>query len=74
IADRNVLLLAGSDAPRFQDSTSRLAKCFPNTTKVESKTDLSPSGYSIINASLEQSESYDQRVIEFFKANLGSEK
>ena len=72
IADRNVLLLAGSDAPRFQDSTSRLAKCFPNTTKVESKTDLSPSGFSIINASLEQSETYDQRVIEFLKASLGN--
>ena len=73
ISDRQVLLLAGSDAPRFQDSTARLAKCFPNTTKIESKTDLSPSGFSVINASLEQSESYDQRVIEFFKSSLGSE-
>ena len=72
IGDRKVLLLAGSDAPRFQDSTAKLAKCFPNTTKVESKTDLSPSGYSIINASLEQSEVYDQRVIEFFKMSLGN--
>ena len=72
IGDRKVLLLAGSDAPRFQDSTAKLAKCFPNTTKVESKTDLSPSGYSIINASLEQSEVYDQRVIEFFKTSLGN--
>jgi pimeloyl-ACP methyl ester carboxylesterase len=72
ISNRKVLLLAGSDAPRFQDSTARLDKCFPNTTKIESKTDLSPSGYSIINASLEQSESYDQRVIEFFKSSLGN--
>jgi hypothetical protein len=38
---------------------------------VESKTDLSPSGYSIINASLELSESYDQRVIDFFRQALG---
>ena len=73
ISDRQILLLAGSDAPRFQDSTARLAKCFPNTTKIQSKTDLSPSGFSIINASLEQSESYDQRVIEFFKSSLGNE-
>jgi len=68
--DRQVLLLAGSDAARFQDSTARLASCFPKTAKVSSKTDLSPSGYSIINASLEQSESYDMRVIEFFKTSL----
>jgi len=72
ISDRRVLLLAGSDAQRFQDSTAKLGNCFPNTTKVESKTDLSPSGFSIINASLEQSEVYDQRVIEFFKASLGN--
>jgi pimeloyl-ACP methyl ester carboxylesterase len=68
--DRQVLLLAGTDAARFQDSTARLANCFPATTKVSSKTDLSPSGFSIINASLEQSENYDLRVIEFFKTNL----
>jgi hypothetical protein len=72
LADRKVLLLAGSDASRFQDSTTRLASCFPNSTKVQSKTDLSPSGFSIINASLEQSEAYDQRIIEFFKASLGN--
>lgn len=70
LGNRQVLLLAGSDAARFQDSTARLANCFPNTTKVSSKTDLSPSGFSIINASLEQSEAYDLRVIEFFKENL----
>ncbi|HEX8637849.1 MAG TPA: hypothetical protein VF692_07305, partial [Pyrinomonadaceae bacterium] len=70
--DRQILLLAGSDAARFQESTARLANCFPNTTKVSSKTDLSPSGFSIINASLEQSEAYDLRVIEFFKTNLSN--
>lgn len=72
ISNRQILLLAGSDAPRFQDTTNKLASCFPNTTKVQSKTDLSPSGFSIINASLEQSEAYDQRVIEFFKASLSN--
>lgn len=68
--NRQVLLLAGTDAARFQDSTARLANCFPQTTKISSKTDLSPSGFNIINASLEQSEAYDLRVIEFFKASL----
>jgi pimeloyl-ACP methyl ester carboxylesterase len=70
LGGRKVLLLGGLDAPDFQDSTSKLSKCFPGNSTVESKTDLSPSGYSIINASLELSESYDQRVIDFFRQSL----
>lgn len=66
----NVLLLAGVDARDLQDSTASLSKCFSNNIKVESKTDLSPSGFSINNASLEQSESYDQRLIDFFRNAL----
>ncbi|MGC2238393.1 MAG: hypothetical protein WA584_19720 [Pyrinomonadaceae bacterium] len=72
VSNRNVLLLAGSDAPQFQDSTAKLAKCFPATAKIETKTDLNPSGYKITNASLEQSEAYDRRVIEFFKMALSN--
>ncbi len=70
LAGRKVLLLGGLDAPNFQESTSKLSKCFPGDSSVESKTDLSPSGYSIINASIELSESYDQRVIDFFRQAL----
>ncbi|MEP7149549.1 MAG: alpha/beta fold hydrolase [Acidobacteriota bacterium] len=70
LAGRKVLLLGGLDAPNFQESTSKLGKCFPGDSSVESKTDLSPSGYSIINASIELSESYDQRVIDFFRQAL----
>ncbi len=71
LAGKNVLLLGGLDAPHFQDSTSKLGKCFPSSSFVETKTDLSPSGYSIINASIELSETYDQRVIDFFRQALG---
>ncbi|MCY7345419.1 MAG: hypothetical protein LH614_04290 [Pyrinomonadaceae bacterium] len=74
IANRQVLLLAGADAPKLQDSTAKLNRCFPSSTKVEAKTDLNPSGYGLANASLEQSAAYDQRVIEFFKMALSSEK
>jgi pimeloyl-ACP methyl ester carboxylesterase len=74
VANRRVLLLAGSDAPDLQDSTVKLNRCFLNTNKVESKTDLNPSGYGLINASLEQMAAYDQRVIDFFKAALLTEK
>ena len=69
--NRQVLLLAGADAPDLQTSTTNLSRCFPNSTKIETKTDLNPSGYNITNASLEQSEAYDQRVIAFFKQSLG---
>jgi pimeloyl-ACP methyl ester carboxylesterase len=69
--NRQVLLLAGADAPDFQISTTSVGRCFPNSTKTETKTDLNPSGFNITNASLEQSEAYDQRVIGFFKQSLG---
>lgn len=72
VEGRNVLLLAGIDAQDFQDSTSRLTKCFASNNRIESKTDLSPSGFSIINASMEQSETYDQRLIDFFRGSLSN--
>ena len=72
VENSNVLLLAGVDGAAFQDSTNRLAKCFPASTKVEAKSDMSPSGYSIINASVEQSDAYHQRVIDFFRNNLSN--
>lgn len=72
IEGRNVLLLAGVDAQEFQSSTAELDKCFSRENTVETKTDLSPSGFSIINASLEQSETYDQRLIDFFRNSLSN--
>jgi pimeloyl-ACP methyl ester carboxylesterase len=72
IESRNVLLLSGLDAQEFQDSTARLAKCFPANNAVETKLDLSPSGFGIINASIEQSEAYDQRLIDFFRNSLSN--
>ena len=74
VGNRQVLLLAGADAPDLQDSTTKLNRCFPSSTRVEAKTDLNPSGYNLMNASLEQSAAYDQRVIEFFKTALLGEK
>lgn len=70
ISDRKVMLLAGVDEPAFQESTAKLEKCFPSNSLVEAKTDLSPSGFNMSNASLENSEAYDQRVIEFFRVAL----
>ena len=70
IDNRSVLVLGGIDAAGFQLSTSKVSKCFAPGNKIESKTDLSPSGFSIINASMEQSEAYDQRVIDFFRTAL----
>lgn len=70
--NRNVMLLAGVDAPEFQESTSKVSKCFSPGNKIDTKTDLSPSGFSIINASMEQSETYDQRLIDFFRNSLSN--
>ena len=71
LADRDVMLLAGVDEVHFQDSTAKLSKCFRSTSTVDVKTDLSPSGFSIINASIEHSQAYDQRVIDYFRQSLG---
>jgi pimeloyl-ACP methyl ester carboxylesterase len=70
LQNRSVLLLAGADAREFQESTSKLSKCLSNSVKLDSKTDLSPSGMGIINASIETAESYDQRIIDFFRNSL----
>lgn len=71
LSNRQILLLAGADAPDLQSSTEKLNRCFPASTHIETKLDLNPSGYGITNASLEQSEAYDQRVIAFFRQSLG---
>lgn len=68
--NRRILLLAGADAPDLQSSTVELSRCFSTSAKIEAKTDLNPSGYGLMNASIEQSTAYDQRVIEFFKMAL----
>jgi pimeloyl-ACP methyl ester carboxylesterase len=69
---RRVLLLSGIDTPDLQTSTGKLTKCFPGGTSVDSKLDLSPAGFRILNASMEQSETYDRRVIDFFAAQLAN--
>ena len=71
LANRDVMLLGGVDEADLQESTSKLSKCFLPSSTVDVKTDLSPSGYSIINASLELSQAYDQRVIDYFRQSLG---
>jgi hypothetical protein len=64
------MVLAGVDVPEFQAYTSEVSECFPNPQTIERKTDLNPSAYNINNGTLEQTEAYDQRVIDFFKRNL----
>lgn len=73
VSGRKVLLLAGADEPELQDSTTKISRCFPNSTVVETKMDFNLSGYGIMKASLEQADAYDQKVIEFFKNNLSSQ-
>lgn len=70
VANRRTLLLGGVDASEFQESTAKLGKCFPGSTTVDSRTDLSPSGVGMIAASIELSAAYDQRTIDFLKEAL----
>jgi pimeloyl-ACP methyl ester carboxylesterase len=72
LSGRKVLLFAGADEPELQDSTTKISRCFPNSTVVESKMDFNLSGYGIMKASLEQADAYDQKVIEFFKRSLAN--
>lgn len=73
IAGKQVLLLAGIDQPELQESTNKVSKCFPSSTAVETKTDLSPSGFNMASASIETSEAYDQRVIDYLRFTLSSQ-
>lgn len=73
VSGRKVLLLAGADEAQLQDSTTKISRCFPNSTVVETKMDFNLSGYGIMKASLEQADAYDQKIIEFFKVNLSAE-
>lgn len=70
VDDRQVLLLAGTEVPELQEATDKLSRCFPGGTNVESKLDFNPSGYNLSNASIEQLNVYDQKVIEFFSKTL----
>lgn len=70
IAERRVMVLAGVDADYYQDSSAKFAKCFPASSTVDSKTDLSPSGFSVFSVSIDISSAYDQRVIDFMKQAL----
>ncbi len=72
ITNRKILLLAGVDVPSFRQSTVDLQQCLPKQELLEAKTDLSVSGFSVIGASGEQAEAYDQRIIEFFKKALSN--
>ncbi|RMH32984.1 MAG: hypothetical protein D6687_09095 [Acidobacteria bacterium] len=71
LKDRKVMLLAGIEEPLLQDSTQKLIGCFGPGADIQSYTGLAPSGYDLINASPEQGNAYDQRVIDFFKRAFG---
>jgi len=73
IADRKVMLLAGLDSPTLQSSTTKLGRCIQTGgLNVETKYDLSPSGYSIMTASMDKSQDYEQRIIDFFRLSLAN--
>lgn len=70
LGERRVLLLAGEDDGYLRESTKSLIPCFPNTANLETRTDLSLSGFTLPSATGEQGEGYDRPVIDFFVKNL----
>jgi pimeloyl-ACP methyl ester carboxylesterase len=72
LSNRKMLLLAGIDMPELQVSTTRFGRCVQGGVNVETKYDLSPSGYSIMTASMEKSQAYDQSIIDFFRLSLSN--
>lgn len=68
----DALLLAGTDAPHLRASTTTLAACFPDRSKVEIKNNLPLTGFNLASAAGEQGEAYDRRVIEFFDDALSN--
>lgn len=71
VPDRHFLLLAGLDSPALQSSTTKLGRCIQTVgADVDARYDLSPSGYSIMTASMDRSQDYEQRVIDFFRMSL----
>ena len=65
-----VLLLAGADNGHLRDSTVALGSCFSPAVKLEARTDLPLTGFTLASATGEQGEAYDRPVIDFFSRNL----
>lgn len=72
VSGRSALLLSGADVPALKSSTKSLAGCFPSNTRVQSFTDMTNSGFDIVNVSPDKADTYDQKVIYFFQENLKS--
>lgn len=66
----HVLILAGADDGYLRESTVALQACFPAGTKLEAKTDLPLTGFTLASATGEQGEAYDRPVIDFFARTL----
>jgi hypothetical protein len=67
---QRILLLGGADNDSLRESTASLVQCFPEPANVETKLDLSLTGFTLPSATGEQGESYDRPVIDFFNKNL----
>ena len=70
VRERKTLLLSGIDVPALKASTEALEGCFPGDTAVQSFTDLSASGFDLLNVPPDKADTYDQKVIYFFQEHL----
>ncbi len=70
LGSRDVLLLAGADDSYLRESTKSIEQCFADKARLEVKTELPLTGFTLPSATGEQGESYDRPVIDFFVKNL----
>ncbi|GAC1404476.1 MAG: alpha/beta hydrolase [Pyrinomonadaceae bacterium] len=73
LRDVRVLLLSGAEAGALRDSTQALSPCFPNQVNVETQPTLPITGLNSTNATGEQGDRYDRRVIEFFDRTFNTQ-
>lgn len=70
LGDRRVLFISGADAGPLKGTTETLARCFPNPSNVELRSDLPLTGFTQSTAPGQQSETYARVVIDFLTRAL----
>jgi pimeloyl-ACP methyl ester carboxylesterase len=70
LLNRNILLIAGAEAPELRASTEALAACLPGQNQIEMQTTVAPLGFNLPYLPGPQSDLYNRRVIDFFNRTL----
>jgi pimeloyl-ACP methyl ester carboxylesterase len=70
LLNRNIMLLAGPEAPELRASTVAVGACLPGQNQIETYTDTAPLGFNLPYLPGSESDVYNRRVIDFFNRAL----